>query len=170
MGYLLESNSFYQKLSKNKSAFIFLVIVLISSLIANGLLNNYLVSEFIPDHNIEAIELDEKPTKFFPYIMLDPYGIKAIFNENSSVKISFIFFVEIDELIKSYDTRNVQYGDNYYRLHFDFVGDTGDTEIGVPFSIFLLSTVSALIFLISAILIIIIVFISIKKIFDRVGI
>jgi hypothetical protein len=151
-------------LSKSKLAFILILIVLISSIIANGLLSNYLVSEFTPDYNIEAFELDEKPFEVIPYIILEPYGIQAIFNENSSVKISLVVFLEINELIKIYDTHNVQYGSNYYRLNFNFVGETDRVAswsfLLLPYFIFIIS-------LISGVLIVVILIVKIRLYFMK---
>jgi hypothetical protein len=152
----LENNSFFVKLAKNKFALILLVIVLISSIIANGLVTNYILSEFAPSHNIEAIELDDKPTEFIPYIFLEPYGIQEVFDENSSLKISYVVFLEINKLIKNYDTRNVQFGSNYYRLYFSFVDETEGVAPETPWSFLLLPYVTFFIFLISGILIVII--------------
>jgi hypothetical protein len=59
----LETNSFFARIAKNKLVFIFLIIVLVSSIISNYLLGYYIISEFTPDYTIKAIELDEKPTK-----------------------------------------------------------------------------------------------------------
>ena len=120
MGYLLESNSFYQKLSKNQLAQILFVFILISSIIAGIVLNNYLFSEFYPEYLVEAIELDEKPTEYIPYIMLEPYGIQSIFTSNISLKISYNVFIGINNLMENYPNDVVEYDNQYYRLRYDF--------------------------------------------------
>ena len=160
----MKNKPFLYKLSKNKYAIILLLTVLILSIIASNLLNNYLISEFLPDYYLEAIELDEKPTKFVPYSQIDAYNIQTIFNANIRVETSFVVFLEINELmVKNYRTSNVQYGDSYYRLQFTPVLDDTDRVDSVPF--FFLSYVIYTIFLISGILIVVIFIVKIRLYF-----
>ena len=162
----MANNSLLLKLSKSKLALILILIVLISSIIASNLLNNYLISEFLPDYYLEAIELDEKPTKFVPYSQIDAYNIQTIFNANIRIETSFVVFLEINELmVKNYRTSNVQYGDSYYRLQFTPVLDDNDRVDFVP--LIFLSYVIYTIFLISGVLIVVILIVKIRLYFIK---
>ena len=167
MGYLLESTSFYQKLSKNKSAHILLVVILISSIIAGTILNNYIISEFYPDYHVEAIEIDEKPIEYIPYIILEPYGIQSIFTSNISLKISYNVFIGINELMENYPNDVVEYDNQYYKLRYDFHVDDTNRNEHFGFALILVSFVSSILFIISVLLLMLILVIKIANYFNK---
>jgi len=166
----LENNSFFLKFSKSKLALIIIVAVLLSSSYASNYVNNYIFLEFGPDYIVKAIMLDEKPKEFIPFSRLEAYGIQNVFNSSTGVVISFKVFWEINELISSYDTSNVEYGINYYRLRFDFVGDTDVVQSNIPISLIVLSYAISSIWLIAVILLLIIVIINLLRILRRAGV
>ena len=161
MGDLLENSSFLMKLCRSKLAFSVIVIAIISLYFAGTYVNNYVFSEFGPDYIIEAIELDQKPEKFIPFSQLDSYGIQPIFGSSGGVEINYKGFHQILELITSYETFNVGYGNNYYRLKFDMVGD--ETLPLYPLPLIILSLIISVFSLILVILLLIIVTVNILK-------
>lgn len=114
--------------------------------------------------------LDEKPKEFIPFSRLEAYGIQNVFNSSTGVEISFKVFWEINELISSYDTSNMEYGINYYRLHFDLVGDTDVVQSNIPISLIVLSYAISSIWLIAVILLLIIIIINLLRILRRAGV
>lgn len=166
----MENSSFLLRLSKSKFALIIIVIVIISSGVASNYVNNYIFFELGPDRVVEAIRLDGKPREFIPFSKLDSYNIQTIFNSSTGVEISSKVYYEIWELIRSYDTQNVEYGDDYYRLQFNFVGDTDEVQHSVPLALIILSSVIFLILAIAGILLFTIVLINIVKILRRSGV
>ena len=117
----------------------------------------------------EAIRLDDKTTEFIPFTKLDSYNIQTIFDSNTSVQINYQKYTEINQLIRLYDTYNVEYHSNYYRLQFDFVDDTGGPP-SIPIGFMILSHAISIILLIATILVIIIVIINVLRIIRRAGI
>ena len=76
----MENNSFLMKLTKSKIAFIVIIIAIIVSSITSNYLNNIILQEIAPEFVVKAIMLDEKPTEFILFNILDSYGIQSIFN------------------------------------------------------------------------------------------
>ena len=157
------------KLTKNKIAFFILLILIISSSIVSNYINNIIFLEFAPEFVVEAIRLDEKPTKFIPFNRLDSYGIQTIFDLTNGVQISYQIYTEMHQLITIYDTYNVEYGSNYYRLQFDFLNNTEGPR-SIPIPLMIISFVFSLISLIAIIMIVIIVIVNALKIIRRAGI
>ena len=137
---MLEGNSLFEKLSKNKFSLVLILFVFISSPFAVY----YLSSEFGPVYFVEATELDEKPERFFPFSNLDSYGIHSVFDSGSGIKINFEVFSDISEMQTNYETKNVEYANDYYELHLV----CGDRFPPIPIPLFFFS------FIISGILII----------------
>lgn len=164
----MENNSFLMKLTKSKIAFIIIIIAIIVSSITSNYLNNIILQEFAPEFFVKAIKLDEKPTEFILFNTLDSYGIKAIFNSTTGVQISFQIHNEIRQLLSLYDTYNIEYEGNYYRLQFDISSNTG-SPTSIPIPLMILSFAISIISLIATILIIIIIIVNALRIIRRAG-
>ena len=165
----MENNSLLIKLTKNKIAFVILLILIISSSIVSNYVNNIIFLEFAPKFVIKAIRLDEKPTKIIPFNRLDSYGIQTIFDSTNGVQISYQIYTEMRQLITIYDTDNVEYGSNYYRLKFDFPDKTEGPR-SIPIPLMIISFVFSLLSLIAIIIIAIILIVNALKIIRRAGI
>ena len=92
-------------------------------------------------------------------------SIETIFNSNNRAIVSHNVFWEILEVTSSYETLNLEYNNNFYRLEFAPVDDGGSPNI--PIHYILLSWAISLISLTTVILIGIILLINILKIINR---
>lgn len=164
----MENNSFLMKLTKSKIAFIVIIIAIIVSSITSNYLNNIILQEIAPEFVVKAIMLDEKPTEFILFNILDSYGIQSIFNSTKGVQISFQIHNEIRQLLSLYDTYNIEYEGNYYRLQFDISGNTGSPP-SIPVPLIIFSFAISIISLIAIILIIIIIIVNALRIIRRAG-
>lgn len=156
------------KLTKSKIAFIIIIMVIIASSITSNYINNIIFREFAPEFVVKAIRLDEKPTKFISFKVIDSYGIHTIFDSTTDVPISYPVYTEIRQIINLYETYNVEYEENYYRLQFEFPDDSQDPP-RISISIIIFSYAISIISLISTILIIIILIVNAFRIIRRAG-
>ena len=165
----MENNSFLMKLTKSKIAFIIIIIVIIASSITSNYINNIIFREFGPEFVVKTIRLDEKPTEFILFNVLDSYGIQTIFDSTTGVPISYPVYTEIRQIINLHETYNVEYESNYYRLQFEFPDDPQDPP-RISISIIILSYLISIISLIATILIIIILIVNAFRIIRRAGV
>lgn len=160
----MKENSFFIRLSKSIPAFILIVLVLVSSILVNQYVNNYMLSEFYPDFVLEAEELDYVPSKYVPFSALISFGIESVFSSSDEVLVSTNVFSKIGKITAEYGTHVVKYADNYYRLSFDI---PDEVHPGIPLQYIILSYALSFISSIMILLIAVILLINILKILNR---
>ena len=113
MGYLVGIIFFFEKLYKDKFFLGLLLIIFIFSLLAWL----YVSSVFIPFYFAEATNLDEEPENYFSYEELEKYSIEQIFGSDDYIITSSEAYSEISEIQNRFETKNVEYLNEYYELH-----------------------------------------------------
>jgi len=72
-------------------------------------------------------EISEEPQSYFLLENPDPYVLEAILNPEKPVYINFFNKTQIDELVESYDTSNIEYDGQYYSVDLAYVDSIPDT-------------------------------------------
>ena len=95
-------------------------------------------------------EISEEPQSYFLLENPDPYVLEAILNPEKPVYINFFNKTQIDELVESYDTSNIEYDGQYYSIDLAYVDSIPDTlGVSVLIVVWFLFGLSALIVVVS---------------------
>ena len=107
-----------KKLSKANMALIFFLAVLLLSIYAQIQYQTHKWSGIEPYYQLDADKLNDKPQNYFTLTNPDPYVLKAI---NGEYVYPNYDDTTIDELIRQYQTSNVEYNGSYYSIGLVFV-------------------------------------------------
>jgi hypothetical protein len=107
------------KHQKTKIALLFFTVTLLLSIFA--LLAIQLT--YHPLYWVKADKLEQKPANYFSLPNPDQYVLEAIQKPNKGIAISSPDVTQIDEIASDYNTNNIEYNGEYYRVGV-IIGDS----------------------------------------------
>jgi len=107
-----------RKLSKTNLAFIAFTAILLLSIFAQIQYQTQRWSNIEPYYGLQANKLDDKPQNYFKLPNPDQYVLKAI---NGEYVYPHYNDTDIDELIRQYQTSNIEYNGTYYSIGLVYV-------------------------------------------------
>jgi len=134
-----------KKLSKTNLALIFFSLVLVLSTVGIVEMQSIYHSSYV----IYASKLNEKPTNYFVLDNPDSYVLEAMSSQNY-VHIGSPQDTQLDELIMTHETSNLEYNGTYYSVGYLFDTNpvptilTVEASLGIVFSALSIAVVTSL--------------------------
>lgn len=115
---------------------LFALLTVVLVLCAALALSFYSSIEELDFNAIKAEKLSDKPEKYFVVTNIDPALLQAISHSGEYAFFHLLDETQIDELIGQYETNNIEYQNNYYRIYILFVEPSPINAEGFWISIF----------------------------------